>query len=121
VWSSDVGTRPYARGVGRFIYAADERSTIDVDDELLVHLRIAIANKHRRGEGFMLTIPVFGTGYRAMWMGSSVPLGYHVFGARPVKIDPTLVNELIQAASEPDGLDLRTWMTERPNADADAA
>jgi hypothetical protein len=107
--------------VGRFIYAADERSTVDVDDDLLIHLRIAIANKHRRGESFMLTIPVFGSGYRSVWMGSSVPLGYHVFGARPVKIDRALVDELIQAASEPDGLDLRTWMTHRPEADVDVA
>lgn len=48
--------------VGRLLYNNDNKASFDIDDELLVSLELAISNKLRRSEPFMLTVAIEGMG-----------------------------------------------------------
>ena len=94
----------YAPPMGRFIYDTAGTS-VDIDDRTLAHLRIVIMNKLRRSESFMFDVEVGdGSGRRSFWMHSSVPLQFHFFGSRQPQINRAWVEELMQAASGPNGL-----------------
>ena len=90
--------------MGRFIYDAPANS-IDIDDRTLAHLRIVVMNKLRRSESFMFDVDAGeGNGRRSFWIDSSIPLQFHFHGSRQPRINRAWIEELMQAASGPNGL-----------------
>jgi hypothetical protein len=90
--------------MGRFIYDTAANS-VDVDDRTLAHLRIVVMNKFRRSESFMFDVEIGdGSGRRSFWMDLSVPVQFHFFGSRQPRINRAWVEELMRAASGPNGL-----------------
>lgn len=104
----------YAHTMGRFIYDATGNS-VDIDDRTLAHLRVVVMNKLRRGESFMFDIEIGdGSGRRSFWVNPSVPLQFHFFGSRHAQINRRWVEELMQAASGPNGLTIVPEPAEEP-------
>jgi hypothetical protein len=92
--------------MGRFIYDTAANS-VDIDDRTLAHLRIVVMNKLRRSESFMFDVEIGdGSGRRSFWMNPSVPIQFHFFGSRQPRINRLWVEELMQAASGPNGLSI---------------
>ena len=92
--------------MGRFIYDTAANS-VDIDDRTLAHLRIVVMNKLRRSESFMFDVEIGdGSGRRSFWMNPSVPIQFHFFGSRQPRINRFCVEELMQAASGPNGLSI---------------
>jgi len=84
--------------MGRFIYDTMANS-VDIDDRTLAHLRIVVMNKLRRTEAFMFDVEVGdGSGRRSFWMQ------FHFFGSRNPRINRAWIEDLMQAASGPNGL-----------------
>ncbi len=101
--------------MGRFIY--DSRAdSVDIDDRVLAHLRLAMMNKLRRSEPFMFEVEIGdGSGRRTFWIHPAVPLQFHFFGARQAHINRAWVEDMIRAASGPYGLTLVPEPTEGVN------
>ena len=92
--------------MGRFIYDTAANS-VDIDDRTLAHLRIVVMNKLRRSESCMFDVEIGdGSGRRSFWMNPSVPIQFHFFGSRQPRINRLWVEELMQAASGPNGLSI---------------
>lgn len=90
--------------MGRFIYDTVANS-IDIDDRTLAHLRIVVMNKLRRSDSFMFDVDqADGSGRRSYWMHSGVPLQFQFSGSRQPRINRTWIEELMEAASGPNGL-----------------
>lgn len=90
--------------MGRLIYRPDQ--TFDIDDTLLVALRVVLMNKLRRREGFMLHLPAPRGGRSSLWVSPHVPVMLQFYARFPPRVDRALVAEMMQEASEPDGLTL---------------
>ncbi len=98
--------------MGRFIYDTAANS-VDIDDRTLAHLRIVVMNKLRRAESFMFDVEIGdGSGRRSFWVHPSVPLQFHFFGSRNPRINRAWVEDLMQAASGPNGLTIVPEPTE---------
>ncbi|NYE21441.1 ATP-dependent DNA ligase [Microbacterium immunditiarum] len=90
--------------MGRFIYDASGNS-VEIEDRTLAHLRIVVMNKLRRSEAFMFDVDMGdGSGRRSFWMHPSVPMQFHFYGGRQPRINRMWVEDLMQAASGPNGL-----------------
>jgi hypothetical protein len=92
--------------VGQLQY--ETKTTFDIDDRELAHLRVVVMNKLRRGESFMRQVPDPGHGYRSIWLHPAVPLMFRFYGSRPPKLDHAVIEEWLTQASSPDGLSLTT-------------
>lgn len=99
--------------MGRLWYGHEEYFVME--DDLIAHLRIVTMNKLRRGEPFMLTVPAAdGTGgRRSLWMAPAIPLSFVSSGPGPAHIQREIVEQLMDAANSPDGLDVHTRKTGR--------
>ncbi|TDN90660.1 ATP-dependent DNA ligase [Microbacterium sp. BK668] len=92
--------------MGRFIYDTMANS-VDIDDRTLAHLRIVVMNKLRRSEAFMFDVEIGdGSGRKSFWIHPSVPLQFHFFGSRNPRINRLWIEELMQSASGPSGLQI---------------
>ena len=92
--------------MGRFIYDTMANS-VDIDDRTLAHLRIVLMNKLRRSEAFMFDVEIGdGSGRRSFWIHPSVPLQFQFFGSRNPRINRLWIEELMQSASGPSGLQI---------------
>ncbi len=90
--------------MGRFIYDSAGAS-VDIEDRTLAHLRIVIMTKLRRSESFMFEAEIGdGSGRRCFWISPSVPIQLHFFGSRQPRINRLWIEQLMQAASGPNGL-----------------
>ena len=90
--------------MGKFIYGTAAAS-FEIDDRALAHLRIVIMNKLRRSEPFMFDLVMGdGSGRRSFWMSPAVPIHFQFFGSRAPRINRFWVEELMAAASGPNGL-----------------
>ena len=78
--------------MGRFIYDT-VANAVDIDDRTLAHLRIVVMNK--LGDG---------SGRRSFCMHPSVPIQFHFYGSRQPRINRVWVEDLMLAASGPNGL-----------------
>ncbi len=79
--------------------------SVDLEDRVLAHLRVAIMTKLRRNEAFMFDLDVGGgNGRRTFWIHPSVPIQFHFFGSRPPRINRAWVEDMIVAASSASGL-----------------
>ena len=104
--------------MGRFIYDTQENS-IDIDDRTLAHLRIVVMNKLRRSDSFMFDVDhADGSGRRSYWMHAGVPIQFQFFGSRQPRINRAWIEELMDAASGPNGL---TILPEPAEASASAS
>ncbi|WP_447911732.1 DUF7882 family protein [Microbacterium phyllosphaerae] len=77
---------------------------IEVDDELLTHLRLVIVTKLRRNEAFPLTLPLGDGVTETLWLHASIPLRFAIEDEAP--IDRPLVVAMMNAASSSGGLDV---------------
>lgn len=78
------------------------RPSIEVDDEVLAHLKIVIATKLRRHESFMMTWPSGENRPRRLtaWMHPSIPLVLEFDTEPPPKIQPARVEEMIRQLNQ---------------------
>lgn len=90
--------------MGRLIYTPT--SSFDIEDRLLFHLRIVMANKLRRGEGFMLQFATDGGGRMSLWISPSSAVLLQFHGSRPPQVDRELIEKMMSQASGTDGLTL---------------
>jgi hypothetical protein len=96
--------------VGRLVYNDDARSSYDLDDDLLVQLRAAVIAKLRRNESFAISLPYDAAGgYRSLWVSPSVPLVFHFFSIRPLRVNREVVETLLTTSDGPEGIDLRRY------------
>ncbi len=96
----------YDRGVGKLLYGTMDRS-FDVDDRTLLHLRVAILLKLRRGESFALTLEHGrdrGNGRTTLWLNEAIPLQFVFSGNRPASMNRTWVEALIDTAHRVNGM-----------------
>lgn len=77
---------------------------IEVDDELLSHLRLVIVTKLRRNESFPLTLAIGDGVAETLWVHASIPLRFVM--EEEVAIDRALVVSMMNAANSAGGLDL---------------
>ncbi|KJL36701.1 hypothetical protein RR49_01452 [Microbacterium ginsengisoli] len=102
--------------MGRFIYDTIGNS-VEIEDRTLAHLRIVVMNKLRRAEPFMFDVEMgHGSGRRSFWVHPSVPLQFHFFGSRQPRINRAWVEDLMAAASGPNGLTITPEPAEEPPA-----
>ncbi len=82
--------------MGRLEYNAS-RPPIEVEDEVLAHLKIVIATKLRRQESFMMTWPAESArpGRLSVWMHPAIPLILEFDGGGSPGIDPKRVERMI--------------------------
>jgi len=90
--------------MGQLVYAP--RSSFEIDDTLLAHLRIVVMNKLRRGEAFMMQLPHPTRGQASVWIAPSSALLFVFFSNRAQRIDADVIQQMMQEASEPNGLTL---------------
>jgi len=90
--------------VGKFIYGTAANS-VEIDDRALAHLRIVVMNKLRRSESFMFDVVMSdGSGRRSFWLNPGVAIHFQFFGSRPPRINRAWVEDMMAAASGPNGL-----------------
>ncbi|MEV4736625.1 MULTISPECIES: hypothetical protein [unclassified Microbacterium] len=77
---------------------------IDVEDEILAHVRVVTLTKLRRNESFALTIPTTGGAVETLWIQAAIPLRFVLDAEAPV--DRALLVKMMNAASSSGGLDL---------------
>ncbi len=82
--------------------------TVELDDDLVAHLRVVVMDKLRRGEPFMLTFPAQdgSGGRRSLWLAPAIPLGFRVNRSGPDRLQRERIAALLRGANGPDGLDL---------------
>lgn len=101
-----MGTLLYGNGSG-----------IQIDDRTLEHLRLAMAVRLRRGESFMVSIPIDEPGIgsrRNLWVSPAVPLQFIASGSRV----PPLNRMWVQAMGESE--DSTGTLTVMPEGEAAA-
>ncbi|MCT1479309.1 hypothetical protein [Microbacterium sp. p3-SID336] len=78
------------------------RPPIDVEDELLAHLKILISTKLRRQESFMMTWPSGKKrpGRLSAWMHPSIPLVIEFDEEPPPQIDPVRMTHLMDRLNQ---------------------
>ena len=76
---------------------------IEVDDELLAHVRAVTVTKLRRNESFSLTLPI-GHAIETLWIHASIPLRFVL--EEESALDRTLLASMMDAANSARGLDL---------------
>ncbi|MFE1644536.1 ATP-dependent DNA ligase [Microbacterium sp. P01] len=92
-------------------------SAIPVDDRTLEHLRLAMAVRLRRGESFMVSLPIDDIGIgsrRNLWISPAVPLQFISVGSRV----PAMNRLWVQAMGESE--DSTGTLTVMPENDAAA-
>lgn len=89
--------------MGTLTYAS-ATAPIEIDDEVLAHLRAVTVTKLRRNEPFALTVPTGDGQTETLWIQQSIPMRFVVESA--VSLHRPLLARLMQAASSTSGLDL---------------
>jgi len=74
------------------------RPPIEVEDDVLAHLKIVISTKLRRQESFMMTWPSGKKrpGRLSAWMHPSIPLVLEFDQEPPPKIDPARLERMME-------------------------
>jgi hypothetical protein len=91
--------------MGRFFY--DEGVRLDVDDRVLAHLQVVIANKLRRGEPFHFTWRddvSTGGGRTTVWVHPRSNLVFTYAGGRLPQLNRAWLDALMMAANSLAGL-----------------
>jgi hypothetical protein len=102
--------------MGKLIYGHD--SSIDIEDRLLAHLKLAVIAKLRRDEKFTLSWTHEGdTGRSTIWVHPAIPLQFKFDGSRAPVINRAWVEALMMSANSTGGLQM---IPEPPQAPAAA-
>lgn len=88
--------------MGQLIYGG--KRVIELDDDVLAHLRSVTFTKLRRNESFALTVPAQNGGTEALWIHAAIPLRFMVDDNAPV--DRSFLVAMMTAAGGASGLDL---------------
>ena len=91
----------YGSSMGKLEYNSS-RPPIDVEDELLAHLKVLISTKLRRQESFMMTWPSGKKrpGRFSAWMHPSIPLVIEFDEEPPPPIDPARMTQLMDRLNQ---------------------
>ncbi|MBO9627078.1 MAG: hypothetical protein J7484_11980 [Microbacterium sp.] len=100
--------------MGQLIYGGNR--VIELDDEVLAHLRSVTFTKLRRNESFALTVPGPGGGCEALWIHAAIPLRFMI-DERASLNRPFLV-DMMAATNSAGGLDLTSREFAPRQADA---
>jgi len=86
------------------LYYGNSTEPIQVEDGELAHLKMVATTKLRRSEGFSISFSSKKNGRSTLWIHCAIPLRFDFDSAEPVKLDPTYVNQLAQAATSAMGI-----------------
>lgn len=89
--------------MGQLTYA-NSTAPIEIDDDVLAHLRTVTITKLRRGESFALTIPTAGKARATLWIHSAIPIQFAV--EEGVDLQRPLLASMMEAANTSGGIDL---------------
>ncbi len=90
--------------MGRLTYHRTQ--VLELDDRTLAHIEAVASNKLRRGEPFLLTVPMSmseGSGRITIWVSPGSNLVYRYRHERP-KLNPAWIRVLSTSANAPGGL-----------------
>ena len=106
--------------MGTLFYGGD-RTPIRIDDRILAHLRVVVTAKMRRGEGFLLSWTdsvTIGDGRSSVWLNAGTDLHYKFDGAKEVKLDPALLDQLNVESIQARGIEISdASLAHRPDGD----
>lgn len=94
--------------MGTLIYALGRRE-IAIEDRTLLHLKIVITTKLRRGESFAMSWThdtSEGSGRSTIWLHPSIPLEFAFSGSRPAMLNREWIEVLLRTANAPEGLQM---------------
>lgn len=83
---------------------ANVDAAIEIDDEILVHLRAVTVTKLRRNESFALTIPLSDDLSETIWIHPSIPIQFVI--TEDLALHRPLLADMMDAANSALGLDL---------------
>lgn len=89
--------------MGQLRYA-NSVAPIEIDDEMLAHLRTVTVTKLRRNESFALTVPVSAAARSTFWIHASIPIQFEL--DEEVDLQRPLLASMMEAASSTGGIDL---------------
>lgn len=92
--------------MGKLVYGG-AGIEIDFDDRVLLHLQIAVANKLRVAESFMLSWHddmSTGGGRSTIWLSQAIPLYFKFFGSKVPTVNQAWVEELIVSSNSGTGM-----------------
>lgn len=105
--------------MGTLFYGGD-RTPIRIDDRILAHLRTVVTAKMRRGEGFLISWTdsiSIGDGRSSVWLNSGTDLHYKFDGAKQVKLDPALLEEMNVQSIQARGIEIAdATLARRPDS-----
>ncbi len=91
--------------MGKLIYGRD--SSIEIEDRLLAHLKLAVVAKLRRDEKFTLSWTHENDGGRStIWVHPAIPLQFKFDGSRAPVINRAWVEALMMSANSTGGLQM---------------
>ncbi|CAN5264638.1 hypothetical protein BH09ACT1_BH09ACT1_20760 [soil metagenome] len=88
--------------MGTLIYGGT--FTVELDDRLLAHIQLVIAQKLRRQESFFLTWVDENERRTTVWLSPSIPLIVQLASAQMPPINRAWLETLIQSSNTPGGL-----------------
>lgn len=83
--------------------------SLELEDRTLAHVQLVVVSKLRKGEGFLLswTIdPSQGSGRFSLWVESGVPIVFRFTGSRPIAINRTWLEAMLDRSYTVAGLEL---------------
>lgn len=89
--------------MGRLTYG-NAAEPLEVEDELLAHLRMVTMTKLRRNESFALTVPGGDGVAETLWIHAAIPLRFAM--AEGLGLRRPLLTAMMDAANSSGGLDL---------------
>jgi hypothetical protein len=94
--------------MGKLFYGS-ARTSIDIDDATLAHLRALITTKQRRNEGFLISwtdSAEGGEGRNSVWIHPHADLHYRFAGSQVPHLDPEILEEMSKQSSTSRGVEL---------------
>jgi len=91
--------------MGVLHYGAGHR--IDIDDDLLAHLKLVVVTKLRRNESFTLSWTHSGsqpTGRSTIWLHPAIPLRFEFGSPAPAKLNPEVLEQMAHSTHSTGGL-----------------
>lgn len=87
--------------MGTFVYGS-QTAAVEFDDRTLAHLKVVIATKLRRSEGFMFTWEYSTeseSGHSSVWLHPSIPIQFDFLGNREPSLNREWLEELSRIAN----------------------
>lgn len=89
--------------MGQLRYANND-APVEIDDELLAHLRTVTVTKLRRNESFALTVPTSEEARATFWIHASIPIQFEL--DEEISLQRPLLTSMMDAAASTGGIDL---------------